>query len=110
MNYMDPIKSVVGFVVSSGVGSIVGQTLRNTIPEDATRVKKIVMGIGAFALGSAVSAKVVEYVDEQLDDVNNNVRKLLKIDKEDVAEAVGEVKTGLVAAADTLKDAASEES
>lgn len=83
MNYLEPIKAVAGFVVSSGVGSIVGQALRNTIPEDANRIKKVVMGVGALALGSYASHKVSEFVDAQIDEANTNIRKALKIDVED---------------------------
>ena len=60
-------KVVTGVAVTSGVGTIVGTIIRNNVAMPAHILGKIAHVAGTAALGGYVSAKVGEFLDEEID-------------------------------------------
>lgn len=69
-------KLAAGLVVSTGVGTIVGNVLRNTVPADAKLVRKISTYVGAAALSAMVANQATVFVEGQIDGYANAVTEL----------------------------------
>ncbi len=78
MNPLNLIKTVTELMVSVGVGSIVGNTIKNATPTNAHIVKRISMGIGGFFLSSMVSSKVSKYATETIDETAEKIKSIRK--------------------------------
>ena len=75
MNPLNLIKVVTEITVSVGVGSIVGNTLKQATPANAHILKRISMGIGGFVLSSMISAKASKYATDQIDETVEKIKK-----------------------------------
>lgn len=63
------VKSVVEITVSAGVGTIVGNVVKQNIPENMSRFKKITVMAGGFALSGMAGAAAASYASTQVDAV-----------------------------------------
>ena len=78
MNPLNLIKSVVEIVVSVGVGSIVGNAIKQTTPANAHIVKRISVGIGGFVLSSMVSHHATNYTSKTIDETVEKIKNIRK--------------------------------
>ena len=84
---MNPLlTNAVSFVVSMGVGSIVGNAIKASTPATTPILQKIVMGVGGVALsslvGSLAAKQSVEKIDETVAQIQGGIAVLRK--KEDI--------------------------
>lgn len=71
---LDLIKSASGMIVSAGVGTIVGNIVKNNTPEDLKTYRKVLVKIGGFALSGMAGAASVAYVEKQIDQLEAGVK------------------------------------
>ena len=62
------VKSGVGFVVSVGVGAIVGNLVKSTTPVDTSKIVKACIKVGSLVLSGAVGDIASKYTNEQIDE------------------------------------------
>ena len=62
------VKTGVGFVVSVGVGAIVGNLVKSTTPADTSKIIKACIKVGGFVLSSACGEMASNYTDDQIDE------------------------------------------
>lgn len=65
------VKSLVEITVSAGVGTIVGNVVKQNLPENMSRFKKITVTAGGFALSGMAGAAAASYASTQVDSVVN---------------------------------------
>jgi hypothetical protein len=78
MNPLNLTKTVTEILVSVGVGSIVGNAIKQTTPANAHIVKRISIGIGGFVLSSMISAKASKYATDQIDETVEKIKSFKK--------------------------------
>lgn len=57
-----------GSVVSTGVGALVGNAIRQSTPADTKKYRKIAIFVGGFVVSSMVAEAAVNYVNKNIDD------------------------------------------
>lgn len=78
MTKKDVSKAVVKLFVGVGVGTIVTNAIAFTTPMVAMGVlKRAAIGIGSFALSMYTSDKVADYTDEKIDEVFDELGKVV---------------------------------
>lgn len=71
-------------VVSAGVGSIIGNAVKATTPEEGlSTLKKVSIGVGSFVLGSMVADQATKYTGQQIVDLVDTFEEI----RQQVAEA-----------------------
>lgn len=65
MNPLALVKNVITTVVSIGVGTIVGNVVKQSTPADAKIVQKICVGVGSFVLSCMVGGYASKYAEEE---------------------------------------------
>lgn len=73
MNWLGIGKALLGGVVSIGIGNIVGNIVKSTTPANLNTFNKVSIQIGAFVLSGAVSARAIEYMNNEIDSVVDQV-------------------------------------
>lgn len=77
--YVTIIKEGVKLVSSIGVGTIVGNTVKQVAnPAAMNTFNKVCVTVGGAAITGLVSAKVGEYIDETIDGTVNSIKGLFK--------------------------------
>ena len=77
MTTKDVIKNGAKFVVSVGVGAIVGNAVAFTTPAIGVGLAmKGAISVGSFVLSNMISDKAVEYTDEKIDEIDDAVKEL----------------------------------
>ena len=72
------LKSGAKLIVSFGVGTIVTNAVSFTTPAYAIGgLKRLAIGIGSFALSMYASDKVADYTDEKIDEVLDEVERVV---------------------------------
>lgn len=61
------IKSAVGLIVSSGTATIVGNLVKQSLPEDLSRIKKVTTAVAGFAIAGMAGAAAAQYAEDQID-------------------------------------------
>ena len=69
MNPLPIIKTVVGTAAGIGAGTIVGNVVKATTPITVGPIKKVLIGLGSYALGSAAGALAAKAISNDFDDV-----------------------------------------
>lgn len=82
MNKMDILKSGIGLIVSVGVGTIAGNAIKTTTPNDMTRVTKFCVGAASLALTGLLGDKAAKYTEDQIDTVVENIKNLTTVNDE----------------------------
>lgn len=77
MKKLDIFKAAAELVVSVGVGTIIGNTIKLTTPADIHLIKKICVGAGAFALSGMVGDLAANHVSQQIDETAEKAAKML---------------------------------
>lgn len=68
---MDPlnlIKSAAGLITGLGVGTVVGNLIKTTTPDNVKIVNKILVGVGGFVIGGALSEIAANAVEKRIDE------------------------------------------
>ena len=86
MKKLDLIKAGAEILVSAGMGSIVGNAIRQTTSPEANRFTRIAIGFGGFVLTSMVSELATRHVNGIIDDVSQKVIEILRSDDEKDAD------------------------
>lgn len=69
MTKKEVIKAGAKLIVSFGVGSIVTNAVTFTTPVAAMgTLRRVVIGIGSFAMSAFASEKIADYTDEKIDE------------------------------------------
>jgi uncharacterized membrane protein YeiH len=76
MKKIEMVKTVVGVIVSIGVGAIVNNVVKSTTPFKVKTVTKICTAIGGFVLASIISDKAVDYSEKIIDKTVDAVKKV----------------------------------
>lgn len=79
------IKEISGIVVACGVGSIMGNVMRDYKP-DAKGIQKLMIKIGAAAITGMVIKAATDYVNDGIDDifdVGEEIAVTISVKKED---------------------------
>jgi hypothetical protein len=71
------VKVISGFIVSMGVGAIVGNTIKLTTPQSIGLAKKISIGIGGLVLSSMIGDYTSKYADKKIDETAEEIKKLV---------------------------------
>ena len=78
MQKLEIFKAISEIVVSIGVGSLVGNTIKMTTDPEAGKFKKVAIGIGGFVISNMVSDLATKYTSERIDDAAVRVKNLLQ--------------------------------
>ena len=84
MGVLGLAKTVIGFVVSLGVGNIVGNAIKFTTPTTLRFLEKICIGAGTLVLCGVASDVALQYTESKIDQVSELATKL--ISEEEVEE------------------------
>lgn len=84
MSKLDILKGGIELLVSIGVGAIVGNAIKITADNDATKFKKVAIGVGAFVLSSMVTDAAVKYTNTRIDEAAATIQKFCKPKAKDV--------------------------
>ena len=60
------IKEIIGFSASMGVGQVVNNVVKATIPNDLNKMQKVFTSIGAAALGGLLGKLAADEIENQL--------------------------------------------
>lgn len=90
MSKLGIFKGLAEFAVSAGTGAVVGNIVRATTPEDLTRLQKITLGIGAYALGGVLGDLSAKYITSQIDDYVGKFNQFLHPVGEETSEPLAE--------------------
>lgn len=69
MNGLTIFKAVVELAVSAGTGTVVGNAVKATTPENLSKIGKVLVAIGSFGLAGLASEAAVASVNRQIDKV-----------------------------------------
>lgn len=83
MKKLDLIKAGAEILVSTGVGSIVGNAIKITTSPDSNRFTRIAIGFGGFVLSSMISAAATAHVNGVIDDIHDKVIDILRSEEDD---------------------------
>ena len=65
---IETVKTGVGFVVTVGVGAIVGNLVKSTTPVDTSKIIKACIKVGSLVVTGAVGDLAGKYAEEQIDE------------------------------------------
>ena len=69
MKKLEMVKAILKIAVSIGVGTIVGNAIKTTTPDDIKQLSKIAVSLGSLALTGIASDMAIKYVDKEVDDM-----------------------------------------
>lgn len=78
MNPLNLVKTVTEVVVSVGVGAIVGNVIKASIPANTHVLKRAAIGVGGFVLSSMITDKATKYATDTIDDTVDKIKKFVK--------------------------------
>lgn len=64
------IKSVIGLASGFGASYVVGNVIKATTPENLTKLGKVGVWIGGFAIGGIVAKSASDYTEWQFDQIS----------------------------------------
>lgn len=76
---MNPIalaKAAVKLAAGIGAGTIVGNVVKSTTPVNIGPIKKVLIAIGSYGLGSAAGVIASNAISHDFDDVENTIRSI----------------------------------
>jgi hypothetical protein len=82
MKKIELAKTIGTFIVSLGVGAIVGNMIKATTPQSIGMVKKVSIAIGGFALSNMLGDMTANYTDNMIDKTVEQVEKMIEEVKE----------------------------
>lgn len=76
MNKLNIVKQAAELLVSMGTGAIVGNAVKLTTPAEVSKVQRVTIAIGSFALSAMISDAVGKYASNQIEQVAEQVSNL----------------------------------
>jgi hypothetical protein len=67
------IKLVTGLVASFGVGTVINNVAKATVPPMSGTITRVATVVGAITLGGMVHKPVMKYAGEFVDDINDMI-------------------------------------
>jgi hypothetical protein len=61
------VKGAIGLVVSSGTATIVGNLVKQSLPDDLSKIKKVTTAVAGFAIAGMAGAAAAQYAEDQID-------------------------------------------
>lgn len=86
MKTLKILKIVTEYVVSAGVGTVVGHAINSTTPEGLKIVPKILTTVGSVVLTSAAASQASKYMTNQFDETAQQIKQT-KIDIQNAKDA-----------------------
>lgn len=74
MNKLNIVKSVTGLIASAGAGTVVSNAIKATTPAELTKLNKVMIGVGSFAITGIVGAAASGYVEAMIDDMTDKLK------------------------------------
>lgn len=106
INVLGIVKGVSELVVSAGAGVVVGNLVRATTPYDLSKVQKVMVGVGGYAVGAVLGDLSAKYVSAQIDGYAERINEIIHpqepLDPEEVATIL--TKAAEVVTEDSKKD------
>lgn len=65
--YLTIVKTVTELTVAAGVSTIVGTVIKQALPENLSKVKKVTTLVGSIALSGMAGAAASKYATDQID-------------------------------------------
>lgn len=82
----DIIKGVVSFVGSACAGWVVERYLKSNILT-VNRVESIALKVGSWVIGGMVSATATDYIEAEVDDIHEAIKKITSAKDVEIKEA-----------------------
>lgn len=79
MNVLKITKIVTEYVVSAGVGTVVGHAINSTTPDGLKVLPRILTSVGSVVLTSAAASHASKYLTNQFDEITEQIKQT-KID------------------------------
>jgi hypothetical protein len=86
MKKIEMVKTVGAFIVSIGVGAIIGNGIKATTPAQVGTIKKVCTAIGAIVLSNMVGDAAVKYTEEKIDSAVAGITKMVDEEKQEETE------------------------
>lgn len=80
---IEMVKTVVGAVISIGVGTVVGNILHMTTPKDAGKIGKVLSYIGGACIEGLVVAHAQDEADQRIDGFVEEVKNAMVENEEE---------------------------
>lgn len=77
--YVSLIKTAAELVVTAGVGTIVNTVVKEALPENLSKYKKITTTVGTFALSGMAGAAAASYASGQIDALVTGIKAGAKL-------------------------------
>lgn len=97
MNILPFVKLGVSMIASFGTGTIVGNAVKFTTPDNINRAQKILIAVGSIALSGVAGDAVGKYVSEDIIQAN--------VDSWKIGKKAGEKAGNLIVGGVPVKDA-----
>jgi hypothetical protein len=85
------VKTVVGVVVSIGVGAIVDNAIKATTPSNTKGLKKLAVWVGGIVLSGMVTEAAIKYGEEKIDSAFTGVKKMVEEEKQEENKEKAEI-------------------
>lgn len=76
MDAINLIKTTAGLVTGLGVGTVVGNLIKSTTPANVKILNKILVGVGGFVIGGALSEIASNAVEQRIDEGVEALKKV----------------------------------
>ena len=80
---IEMVKTIVGAVISIGVGTVVGNILHTTTPKDAGKIGKALSYIGGACIEGLVVAHAQDEADQRIDGFVEEVKNAMVENEEE---------------------------
>lgn len=89
MKKLEMIKTGVSWVVAGGIGTIVGNAIKSTTPDEkAGALKKLSIFVGGMVLTSMITDKAVKHVEAKIDSAVAGAKKIVEEEEKPVEKTV----------------------
>lgn len=87
MKKFEMVKAAGSFVVSIGVGAIVGNAIKATTPSTVGALNKLAIKVGALVITNMVGDYAVNYAEGKIDSAVQTIKDTIKeVESEEVEE------------------------
>lgn len=69
VNWLAVTKSLIVFIGSAGVGTVISNAVRTTLPANSSTITKTLTNIGGFVLSGMVANSAAEYLTSEFDSI-----------------------------------------
>lgn len=66
MNILPVVKSLAGFASSLGAGTVVGNAIKATTPDELSKLGKVLVSVGSVALSGAAGSIASKWIEDEI--------------------------------------------